>query len=190
MRIAIISPRFHPQTCGVGDNSMRLAEQLARDGAEVRVFSRGPAEPHPEAPTVHVIALAGCSPRAVARSAYRAVLEWRPDTVIIQYVPQMWGATRFGSLAVPLLCRALRRERARVVVFAHELKLSWAWRPDLAVGATFNWIQLAWLMRESDRFIVTTESRLRGTAVLARALHREGHVAFVPVGPGANPHRG
>ena len=151
------------------------------------MFSRGPAEFHPEAPTLRVTALAGSSLQTVARSAEREVLAWHPDTVVIQYVPQMWGATRFGSLAVPLLCRAMRRQGIRVVVFAHELMLSWAWRPDLALGAALNRIQLAWLLRESDRFIVTTESRLRATTVLARALDRESHLAFVPVGPGARP---
>lgn len=186
-RIGLVTTNFSPVTCGVGDHTFRLACALRKVGVDVRVFTQTPASAHPEDRTVEVTTCDATTPFRFAHSAELALREWGATTAIIQYVPHVLGASRFGSLAAPLLCRALRRSGVDVLVFAHELVLPWSWRPDLALGAALNRLQLAFCVREANHFVVTTESRLRGIARLAHILGREDSIEMLPVGPGALP---
>ncbi len=186
-RIAILSANFHPVTCGVGDHSLRLASELRSRGLEVRVFTRTPAEPHPEDAAVAVETCPGASPAAFVRAAVPAILAWRATDAVVQYVPHMLGASRFGSAAVPRLCRALRRSGVGVTVFAHELYLPWSPRPDLALGAALNRAQLLATLAASDRCLVTTESRRHEVERLLRRAGASARVTVVPVGSNATP---
>jgi glycosyltransferase involved in cell wall biosynthesis len=186
-RIAILSANFHPVTCGVGDHSLRLASALRSRGLEVRVFTRAPAAPHPEDPAVAVETCPGASPAAFVRAAAPAILAWRATDVVVQYVPHMLGASRFGSAAVPRLCRALRRSKVGVTVFAHELYLPWSPRPDLALGAALNRVQLLATLAASDRCLVTTESRRLEVERLLRRAGASARISVVPVGSNATP---
>ena len=186
-RVAILCPNYHPYTCGVGDNSMRMGQELLAAGIETRVFAPGKVEAHPEAPALPVSSLTGTSPRAVAASARRVLLEWRPAFAILQYVPQMWGATRFGSPAAPLLCASLRRAGIRVVAVGHELYLPWALRPDLLAGGALMRLQLGALLQSVDRLALTTESRLDTVRAVARVAGLADKLAYFPIGSNALP---
>ncbi len=186
-RIAILTANFHPVTCGVGDHSLRLASELRARGVDVRVFTRAPAEPHPEDAAVEVETCPGAAPAAFVRAAAPAILAWRATDVVIQYVPHMLGASRFGSAAVPRLCRALRRSGVGVTVFAHELYLPWSPRPDLALGAALNRAQLLATIAASDGCLVTTESRRHEVERLLRRAGASASVTVVPVGSNATP---
>jgi len=189
MRLALLTSKYHPVTCGVGDYAMRLGAELHRCGAEVTLLARRPAHPHPEAPELEPIAVGGRGPSSSAWQVVRALRRLGPDAVLVQYVPHMLGATRFGSPAVPLLCRALRSSGIRVVAIAHELHLPWSIRPDLAVASALGRIQLAALAANVDRLVVTTEARF---AELRRALAPglARRLALVPVGANALPRPG
>jgi glycosyltransferase involved in cell wall biosynthesis len=185
-RFVLVAPNYHPRTCGVGDHSMRLAQELWRRGHEATVLTREPAQVHPEAPEVPVIGVPGSSPLTLCRRMFQEVSLLRAERVFIQYTPQMLGASRFGSAAVPLLARGLKAQHIPVTLIAHELFLPWSARPDLAVGAALQRLQFAWLLVSADRVVITTSSRLH---LASRHLSRSGRPAplLVPVGPNALP---
>jgi glycosyltransferase involved in cell wall biosynthesis len=186
MRLALLTSKYHPTTCGVGDYAMRLGAELRRGGAEVTLIARRPAHPHPEALELEPIAVRGSGPCSSAWRVLRALRRLGPDALVVQYVPHMLGATRFGSPAVPLLCRALRSDGIRVVAIAHELYLPRSTRPDLAVASALGRMQLTALAASVDRLVVTTEPRFDE---VRRALGPElaRRLALVPVGANALP---
>ncbi len=185
-RIALVSPNYHPRTCGVGDNSARLALELSRRGMTSVVLTRAPAEPHPTAPGVPVVGFEGNS-----RAIGRAILGWLDSNpgydVIVQYTPQMLGARRFGSMAIPRLLRALRSRGATVTVVAHELCLPWGARPDLLASAATQRIQLAECARNASRFAVTTVTRLSLAKRWFRLVPGTPPVRLVPIGSPIEP---
>ena len=185
-RFAIVAPNFYPRVCGVGDHTARLGAELQRRGHDVAIVSRDPVERHPDAPELNVRGVSGGWPTAIARHAFAAVAEFRPTDLILQYTPQMWNAGRFGSPAAVWLAARARRLGARVTVIAHELAVPFLARPDLAVAAGLQRVQLAALIKACDRFLVTTETRARYLSRLCRLL-RVAEPGIVRVGPGALP---
>lgn len=185
-RFVLVAPNFHPRICGVADYSVRLALELRRRGHDALILSREPAEPHPEAPEVPIAAVPGKTPRAVCRGIIDRVVTARPDRVLLQYVPWMWGASRFGSGAVPGLVRDLQARSIPVTMVAHEIFIPWSMRPDLAIAAALQRMQLAVMLRRADRSVITTTSRERDIAPLL-ALSGARSPATIPVGAGAVP---
>jgi glycosyltransferase involved in cell wall biosynthesis len=169
-RFAFVCPNFYPRVCGVGDHTARLADEIARRGFEARIFSRAPAERHPEATGPEVYGASGKFPAVLAFETAKAIAEYRPTDVILQYTPQMWDASRFGAPSFVWLARHLRRAGARITLIAHELFIPWRRRPDLAVAAVFQRLQLSALLKTTDRFFVTTSTRAAGMASLCRLL--------------------
>jgi glycosyltransferase involved in cell wall biosynthesis len=167
-RFAIIAPNFYPRVCGVGDHSLRLAQELLRRNHEAAIFTRAPAERHPDAQNLPVHGVAGTIPSVIAHHLVSAVEDYRPSEIVLQYTSQMWNTWRFGTPAMTLLMRRLRRTGARMTVIAHELCVPWLPRPDLAIAAFLQRVQLATLLRECDRFFVTTDTRARVIASLCR----------------------
>jgi glycosyltransferase involved in cell wall biosynthesis len=173
-RFAIITPNFYPRVCGVGDNSLRLAQELQRRQHEVMIFSRTPAERHPEAASLPVHGAAGTVPALVARHLVGAIEGFRPTEIVLQYTNQLWNAWRFGSFAPALLMRRLQRTGARLTVIAHEPFLSWLSRPDLLLAGLLQRAQLAMLVRQCQRCFVTTDTRARIVAPLLQMVGAVG----------------
>jgi glycosyltransferase involved in cell wall biosynthesis len=167
-RFAIIAPNFHPRVCGIGDNSLRLAQELRRRDHEVAIFSRAPAERHPEAQGVEVHGVDGGTPTVIARHLRGLVSDYRPTEIFLQYTSQMWNAWRFGTPAMTLLLHQLNQTGARLTVIAHQLFVPWLPRPDLAAAALLQRIQHGTVVRECQRFFVTTETRARLVAPLCK----------------------
>jgi len=188
-RIAFVCPNFYPRTCGVGDFSARLAAVLRRRGDRVTMFSRAPVAAHPEAPELPVTASYAKLPLLIAHDLAAAILAGRPTDVVVQYTPQMWDAARFGSPAVPWLARRMRRAGIRVVVIAHELHLPWESRPDLFLAAVTQRVQMAAMLRNSDRLLVTTDTRAALVEPLAR-LTGAPRPSVIRVGASALPANG
>lgn len=186
-RFALVCPNYYPRTCGVGDHSMRLAEELCRRGFEAAVFTRGPAEPNPEAPMVPVTGVSGPLPLVIAERIRRQLWRFAPTDLIIQYTPQMFDAWRWGSAATLWLAMEARRKGINVVVLAHELFLSWSARPDLAVGAALLRAQFATLAKLAHRLLVTVDARALRVAGWLRAAGVKPMVGVVRVGSPAAP---
>jgi len=166
---------------------MRLAEELSRRGFEAAVFTRGPAEPNPAAPTVPVTGVSGPLPLVVAARIRRELERFAPTDLIIQYTPQMFDAWRWGSAATLWLALEARRKRVNVVVLAHELFLSWSTRPDLAVGAALLRAQFATIAKLADHVLVTVDARAHRVAGWLRAAGVKPTVGVVRVGSPAVP---
>jgi glycosyltransferase involved in cell wall biosynthesis len=186
-RFAFIAPNYHPITCGVGDNTMRLAAEVRRRGHHAVVFSHTPVLPHPEAPEVPVRGVFGTDPVTVAAALAREITAQEFSHAIIEYAPQMWGASRFGSPGVPLLAASLERSGIRVALVIHELFTPWKRRPDLAMGGALLRLQLGAVMRSCDPIFVTTESRGRTIATAVTALSPPRALRTYRIGPGALP---
>lgn len=165
---------------------MHVAAELRRRGHEVIVFTRAPAEPNPEQPDVPVVGVEHTWPTRIAHAIARRIATGRFTNVIIQYTPQMWDVSRFGSPALPMLVRYLAKLRLPVALVIHEPYTPWASRPDLAVGAALLRAQLAMTIRASQPHFVTTELR-RGlmAGVFSAAGAAPPHV--LRVGPNAIP---
>jgi glycosyltransferase involved in cell wall biosynthesis len=185
-RFANVSPNLYPRVCGVGDHSFRLGQELMRRGETVELFSRAPAESHPEAPSLRVHGAVGAWPLRVAIQLNRALTRYAPTHVILQYTGQMWDASRFGSAAGAWLARRIKRQAARVTVLVHEAFIPFSRRPDLAVGATLQRLQFIALLRNVDRVFVTTETRARTLAPYCRLVGAP-LPAVVRIGPNALP---
>jgi len=166
--LGIITPNYYPRTCGVGDHSALLANALSLRGQQVVILTRAPAEPHPQAPQIQVLGFTGRTPLATALAMLRWLASSELREVLVQYTPQTFNASRFGSPAIPLLVRALRARGVRVTVLAHELFLPWSIRPDILVASALHRLQFAALALHSHRLLVTTESRMRAAASWTR----------------------
>jgi glycosyltransferase involved in cell wall biosynthesis len=185
-RFAIVSPNFFPRTCGVGDYSARLGQELMKRGFEASVYSRNPAQAHPGAPEVPVVGADGGGPIAIGRRLAESIMASRPTDLILQYTPQMWAAWRFGSVAIPQLAATARRAGIRVTLVAHELFLDPAKRPDLLVASATQRAQFALLLAQCTKSFVTTESRRRVVTPFSRALGQRPP-SILCVGPNALP---
>ncbi len=185
-RVAMVCPNYYPLTCGVGDYSMRLARELAERGHELRLFTHSPAEPNPECPLVPVVGVHGRTSLEIADALRKELLVFNPTDLIVQYIPHMFGTFRFGSPALPLLMADMRG-RARVTAILHELYIEWSARPDLAVGAALQRLQLCAVFGASDRLFVTTAPRKRRVEGLLRAARRDLPVLLMLVGANATP---
>jgi glycosyltransferase involved in cell wall biosynthesis len=186
---AIVAPNFHPTTCGIGDHSLHLGEALLRRGFSVELFTRVPATPHPDAPHLIVHGVEGRTPLAIAERIRRSLARSGATHLILQYVPQLWGASRFGTPAAIWLATAARRAGLKVIVIAHELFFDFARRPDILVSAALHRAQILAVACASDRFFVTTGTRATAFASLQRAAHLPGpRPEVLRIGPGAFPH--
>jgi glycosyltransferase involved in cell wall biosynthesis len=186
-RFAFVSPNYHPRTCGVGDHSMRLAQELRRRGFECAIFTRAPAQPNPTAPDIEVTGVPGATPLLIADGIRRRLQAFSATDLVLQYTPQMFGAWRLGSPAAIWLAAAGRRMGLNVVVVAHELYLPWSVRPDVTLGAALMHLQLAALMQVAGHVLVTVETRAAQIRWMARLLHRDDRVGVLRVGPNALP---
>jgi glycosyltransferase involved in cell wall biosynthesis len=182
-----VAPNYHPLTCGVGDHSMRLGGELVRRGYEVTVFSHAPASPNPYEPELPVVGVAGDDSVTIASQIADRIVAGRYSDVVIQYVARMWGASRLGSPALPLLAARLAAEGVTVTLIAHELFTPWRLRPDLALGAALLRLQLGAVMRSCAHVFVTTTSRCRQVTGAATALTPARGLHVMRIGPNALP---
>ena len=146
MRICMVCPSYPPQdvTCGVGDYTRCLSEELVRQGEQVTVMTSTGYRGDPAGP-VQILPLI---------SKWSAVEGWklirsrrsRPSDVIhIQYTPNLYGR-RSGFVLVPILSRLLPC-RVPVVVTFHTLIGGGLWSKAMA----------PWLLLAADRSISANE---------------------------------
>jgi len=186
-QFGIVSPNLYPRVCGIGDHSFRLGQELIRRGYRVELFSRAPAESHPEAPALLAHGVTARIPMGVAVQIDRELQRLAPSDVILQYTAQMWGAWRFGSPALVWLAARLKQRGARVTLIVHEPFVPLATRPDLAAAAVLQRAQLLGVLRSADQVFLTTDTRARLIAPFCRLVGAPAP-RVVRVGPNALPH--
>jgi glycosyltransferase involved in cell wall biosynthesis len=166
---------------------MRLGGELIRRGYEAAVFTHAPVAPNPAEPDLAVYGAPGHEPIAIASAIVDRITEGRYSDVVIQYAARMWGASRLGSPALPLLAARLAGAGLTVTLIAHELFTPWKMRPDLALGSAFLRLQLAAVMRSCVHVFVTTGSRYALIAPAVAALSSPPTLHIMRIGPNAVP---
>lgn len=160
MRIVMVAPSYPPraETCGVGDYTRCLAEELARQGDDVSVVCAPGYQGRTDG-AVRVAPL-GVVTRRLARAAGAA------DVVNLQYTPDLYG----GRLGVALAPLALRRSGTPAVVTFHTL-----------TGATVTSKLAALLLLTTASHVISANEEV--TAMIARRLPRlRARVTEIPIG--------
>ena len=164
MRILIVCPSYPPRegTCGVGDYTRCLADELARQGEAVTVVTAAGYTGEREG-GVRVLPILDAH---AGRGAW-----WRlgsPDVVNIQYTPDLYRG-RGGVRLVPLVARLARNGPSTVVAFH-----------TLVDGSLSAWIGVPWLLATASHCISTNEEV---SAMIRRRLpFLAGRVTEIPIG--------
>ncbi len=121
MRIAMISPTFPPDRCGVGDYSANLCRELIRQGHSVAVWT---LQESPAAiPGLSVFR----SPRPWNHLTLRKLTQeariWKPDAFLIQYTPYLFAPSSRGvHPLLPFWIGLLRKSFGLpTILITHEL---------------------------------------------------------------------
>jgi glycosyltransferase involved in cell wall biosynthesis len=157
VKTVIVTRRYPPQRCGVGDFVYKLAAERTRRGEEVVVVTAECAEPRPAGARVTEVQLEG--PRAMEALA-AAIEREGADEVQLEYSPYGWSRWG-GSFGVNRLLRRLRRRGLRVRVALHEMFIEWSAHPARLALALLQRAHIALLALEADEIIVNTRQRQR-----------------------------
>ncbi len=167
MKLALLTRRFPPECCGVGDYSWRLAESWAKQGHEVTVFvasrenqkSEVRNQKEPEAQKFHVERI-GLDGRKDVGAAAGAIAAARPERVQIEYSNYGWSRWGF-AFHVDALVRALRKMGLPVTVALHEFPLTFAQAPLQAGISLVQRAHFALLVLGANEVLTNTPERVR-----------------------------
>ncbi|HWQ03074.1 MAG TPA: glycosyltransferase [Candidatus Nitrosotenuis sp.] len=179
--MAILTKRFPPQRCGVGDYAAQLAGALQAQGHAVEVFIASHAETRPEDFHAHEITLDGAED---IESAVKTITASKPEVVLIEYSGYAWGRWGIPFWMNRFVFR-LRRTGVRVAVALHEISISARRHPRWALLALAQQAH-AWLLAAAAHdVIVNTPER---AAMLRRwlfwrrsAVHYRPNSSNIPV---------
>lgn len=181
MRVVIITGEYPPVAGGVADYSARLAEALVVAGHDVSVITAGSRSDDAgrAAPAaIFFVKANGWGPRDL-RAVVHEASRLRPDIVLFQYVPHMYGRAGI-NLSIATLPGLLRSTmRARIVTILHELFRDWSLGPG-AIPALTHRFQLIMITRGSHGLVVTNP---RSRERLLRGRNHFVPVKIIPVGP-------
>ncbi len=174
MRIALLTRRFPPECCGVGDYTARLAESWEQQGHEVTVFVASQGENGGQRSEV------GCQKNSEAEErkvgirvarigldgwgdigeAVEAIREARPDAVQLEYSNYGWSRWGF-AFWMNRLVHELHRAGMRVTVAMHEFPLTFAQAPLQAGISLVQRLHFALLVLDADEVLTNTHERVR-----------------------------
>jgi glycosyltransferase involved in cell wall biosynthesis len=156
-RIALITQRFPPETCGVGDYTMRLAEFLTGQGEQVAVFTGHSDGARPSGLRVVELSMSGWRD---LRPLLRAIEAEHPDRVQLEYSGYGWGRWGF-SFWLNAFLFALRRRGLPVALALHEVPIRMRQHPVQIPIALLQWLHTLLLVAAADHVAVNLPERLR-----------------------------
>lgn len=181
MKIALVTPHFPPDKCGVGDYTARLALELASMGHKVTVFTAQQVARHFQ--QIQVVKVP--APWTIRRlmNLSEQVLRFSPDCVVVQYTPYLYAPGSYGIHASLPTWFALLKSKLKgvpLLLNAHELHYPVHPTPKgIAIGLPQfgQWLSLA---AQADHVFVTWE---RAHRMATRCLPwRKDRVSWLPVG--------
>lgn len=154
MKFSLVTPALPPRIDGIGDHSVCLAKELAK---QHYVSLLAPvAEGHDPLPGVTVCPLFDPRRPESNWAIYDHVKSHQPDWLVLQYNPFSYGKRGF-NLVLPRVMAAIKRDcpRTKIAMFAHERFVPVI---DLkfAVMATWQRYQYRRLVRTADLVIIAT----------------------------------
>ncbi len=190
VRVLIVTPRYPPDRCGVGDYTALLARHLARRGVDVTVMTA----PEPGLRAAHADGDGVTVRRLVASWGWTSLpllcavaAQGRFDVVHVQYQNEMYGR----SAAIAALPAALRllRPRLPVVVTVHDYGTPWPRRLRVrAIAGPYGKAWFAVMLWASRRVVLTNEQdERRFTRQRLRYTVPASRYAVVPVGSNLPP---
>jgi glycosyltransferase involved in cell wall biosynthesis len=167
LKLALLTRRFPPECCGVGDYTARLAESWVRQGHEVTVFvasrenqkSEVKNQKESKARKFHVERIRLDARRDVG-AAVREIAASGPEQVQIEYSSYGWSRWGF-AFYINALVRALRKIGLPVTIALHEIPLEFMQHPRLAGLIVAQWLHYALLVRSADEVLTNTPERVR-----------------------------
>lgn len=155
MRIALITQRFPPQCCGVGDYTLGLARALGEQGHDVLVITQPEQGLRPLGIRVVEARLGGWSD---LRGVLRLLGRERVDQVQIEYSGYGWSRWGF-AFWLNALAAALRWRGIPVRVGLHETYLNFMQHPLLIPVALLQRVHVWTLIAASSRVFVNMPER-------------------------------
>ena len=202
MRIALLTKRFPPECCGVGDYTWRLAESWEKQGHDVIVFvasneknrsvksevrSAKNTEAEEQIGGIRVVRIS-VDAWGDVREAARAIRQTRPDAVQLEYSNYGWSRWGF-AFWINALVFALRQAGLSVTIALHEFPLTFAQAPLQAGISLVQRLHFALLVLGSSEVLTNTHERvriLRGWFPSRReAIHYRPNSSHIPVAAGA-----
>lgn len=184
MRVAILSGPMPPRISGVGDHTVKLAEELRRQGHEVAIWT---AE-QTARKIVGIPVYFAKQPwdKEALQVLFSQLQELRFEVLIIQYTPQSIAPRTLGvSLAFPLLLARFKFEvKIPVVTFFHEMNYPVGLSLRGILIGLPHFVQMIGMVCLSDLSLFTTESFLRKARTLLPFSKR---LDWLPVGANVEP---
>jgi glycosyltransferase involved in cell wall biosynthesis len=167
MKLALLTRRFPPECCGVGDYTARLAESWQQQGHEVTVFVASQGSPKSEtrnqkesaAQKIHVERIRLDAGRDVGAAA-QAIAAAKPEQVQLEYSNYGWSRWGF-AFHVDALVRALRKNGLPVTVALHEFPLEFLQHPLQAGISVVQRLHFARLVQGANEVLTNTPERVR-----------------------------
>lgn len=153
----LITPKFPPACCGVGDFTAHLARTLQESGEDVLVLTKPAAGPRPAGIPVLEIPLRGW--RSL-RGVLNAIRSSQATQVQLEYSGYGWGRWGF-SFSVNALAFALRLRGVPLTLGLHEMYLQFTARPFALLCALIQRIHFALLLLAAREIETNTPQRVR-----------------------------
>jgi glycosyltransferase involved in cell wall biosynthesis len=191
VRWAILTGEYPPHPGGVADYTRQVATGLAAAGDVVTVFApQSCGKATPTDPGVSVVRLPDhFGPYSLA-SLGPALDRFRPDRVLVQYVPHVFGYKAMNLPFATWLARRARRT-APVWVMFHEVAFPFRWRPIAhAVLASTHRVMAHLVAGAADRVFVSVpawDPVLRAVCPRMRPAEWLPIPSNIPVQPNAPP---
>jgi glycosyltransferase involved in cell wall biosynthesis len=175
MNVCILSGAPIKASDGVGDFSFLLAEQL-KTKHNVTLLAPNANQIQADFPTYGLDGgwgIGGC------RETIKLIERLKPDTILLQYVPQLYGL-KGGNPLFSFLLQTLKRKGYEVVTVAHEFSSPLGWTPKAFLLGTAHRILLRSVVSASSKIISTTPFCLN---LLQQRFHKRASAfRYIPVG--------
>lgn len=160
-RVMIITRDYAPIRNGLADHTALLAEYLTKEYDAITIVHQRSSDeraiPSVERGTIETFSYGRVAELFVAVND--AIKYSKPDAIILQYVPHMWGRAGFAPRIATLPLFTRTRYGIPVITFLHELHYDWTLNPKRAILALAHRYQLWILAVTSNALIVTNEYR-------------------------------